>query len=109
MDTEPKTRRVKEEEKEKIATDKYNIGTLKMYIAPDLLQISSSGQGKKRKLHKIYYKRSYTETPSELQQAQKTLNTIQPKVSTLPQQPQPQPQPQPVPTVAPQAPQVKGQ
>ena len=53
MDTEPKSRREKEEDKERLAIDKYNIGTLKMYIAPDLLQISSSGQGKKRKLNKI--------------------------------------------------------
>ena len=71
-DIEPKTKGQQEEKKEKDAIEKYNVGTLKMYISPEIIETNKSGDFKKRKLSKIYYLRKYTETPSELQQSQKT-------------------------------------
>jgi exonuclease VII small subunit len=47
---------------------KYNIGTLQMFISPEILSMTSK---ERKKIDKIYYKREYTETPSELQQSQK--------------------------------------
>jgi nicotinic acid mononucleotide adenylyltransferase/O-acetyl-ADP-ribose deacetylase (regulator of RNase III) len=70
-DSDPKTKGQKEERKEKDAIEKYNVGTLKMYISPEIIETNKSGDFKKRKLSKIYYLRKYTETPSELQQSQK--------------------------------------
>ena len=69
---DPKTKGQTEEKKEKDAIEKYNVGTLKMYISPEIIETNKSGDFKKRKLSKIYYLRKYTETPSELQQSQKT-------------------------------------
>ena len=71
-DKEFQTKGQREESKEKDAIEKYNIGTLKMYISPEIIETSKSGDFKKRKLSKIYYLRKYTETPSELQQSWKT-------------------------------------
>ena len=70
-DTEPKTKGQQEEKKEKDAIEKYNVGTLKMYISPEIIETNKSGDFKKRKLSKMYYLRKYTRTPSELQQTQK--------------------------------------
>ena len=47
---------------------KYNIGTLQMFISPEILSMTSK---ERKKIDKIYYKREYTETPSELQKSQK--------------------------------------
>ena len=42
---------------------KYNIGTLQMFISPEILSMTSK---ERKKIDKVYYKREYTETPSEL-------------------------------------------
>jgi nicotinic acid mononucleotide adenylyltransferase/O-acetyl-ADP-ribose deacetylase (regulator of RNase III) len=47
---------------------KYNIGTLQMFISPEILSLTSKDR---KKIDKIYYKREYTVTPSELQKSQK--------------------------------------
>ena len=47
---------------------KYNIGTLQMFISPEILSMTSK---ERKKIDKIYYKREYTVTPSELQKSQK--------------------------------------
>ena len=47
---------------------KYNIGTLQMFISPEILSMTSK---ERKKIDKIYYRREYTETPSELQKSRK--------------------------------------
>ena len=47
---------------------KYNIGTLQMFISPEILSMTSK---ERKRIDKIYYKREYTFTPSELQKSQK--------------------------------------
>ena len=47
---------------------KYNIGTLQMFISPEILSMTSK---ERKKIDKVYYKREYTETPSELQKSRK--------------------------------------
>ena len=47
---------------------KFNIGTLQMFISPEILSLTSK---ERKKIDKIYYKREYTVTPSELQKSQK--------------------------------------
>lgn len=47
---------------------KYNIGTLQMFISPEILSMTNK---ERKKIDKIYYKREYTETPSELQKSRK--------------------------------------
>ena len=80
-DTEPKTKGQQEEKKEKDAIEKYNVGTLKMYISPEIIETNKSGDFKKRKLSKMYYLRKYTRTPSELQQTQKISAPAEPVVA----------------------------
>jgi hypothetical protein len=63
----------KENDKQTEAINKYIIGTLKMYITPEIFVKGSSGDTKKRKLSSVYYTRKYTETPSEVQKTQKEL------------------------------------
>ena len=41
-DTDPKTKGQKEETKEKDAIEKYNVGTLKMYISPEIIETNKS-------------------------------------------------------------------
>jgi hypothetical protein len=76
--TEIKTKGQEEEKKEKNAIEKYNVGTLKMYISPEIIETNKSGDFKKRKLSKMYYLRKYTRTPSELQQTQKINGQTEP-------------------------------
>jgi isopenicillin N synthase-like dioxygenase len=47
---------------------KYNIGTLQIFISPEILSMTSK---ERKRIDKIYYKRDYTSTPSELQKSQK--------------------------------------
>ena len=47
---------------------KFNIGTLQMFISPEILSLTNK---ERKKIDKIYYKREYTVTPSELQKSQK--------------------------------------
>jgi len=47
---------------------KYNIGTLQMFINPEILSMTNK---ERKKIEKIYYKREYTSTPSESQKFQK--------------------------------------
>ena len=46
----------------------YNIGTLKMFISPEILSMTSKDR---KKIEKIYYKREYTETPGDIIKKQK--------------------------------------
>ena len=48
------TKGQREETKEKDAIEKYNVGTLKMYISPEIIETNKSGDFKKRTLSKIY-------------------------------------------------------
>jgi hypothetical protein len=68
---------VQENKKQTEAINKYIIGTLKMYIAPEIFVKNASGNTKKRKMPSIYYTRQYTETPSEVQKTQKTITNEQ--------------------------------
>ena len=47
---------------------KYNIGNLQIFISPEILSMTSK---ERKKIDKIYYRREYTETPSELQKSRK--------------------------------------
>ena len=47
---------------------KYNIGTLQMFISPEILSMTSK---ERKKIDKVYYRREYTETPSDLQKSRK--------------------------------------
>ena len=58
----------KEQNKTANIIKKYNIGTLQMFISHEILSLTSK---ERKKIDKIYYKREYTETPSELQKSQK--------------------------------------
>ena len=59
---------VKEQNKTSGIIKKYNIGTLQMFISPEILSMTSK---ERKKIDKIYYKREYTITPNELQKSQK--------------------------------------
>jgi hypothetical protein len=47
---------------------KYNIGTLQIFISPEILSMTSK---ERKRIDKIYYRKDYTRTPSELQKSQK--------------------------------------
>ena len=47
---------------------KYNIGTLQMFISPEILSLTSK---ERKRIDKVYYKREYTDTTTELQKSQK--------------------------------------
>ena len=59
---------VKEQNKTTNIIKKYNIGTLQMFISPEILSMTNK---ERKKIEKIYYKREYTYTPSESQKIQK--------------------------------------
>ena len=65
---------IKENTKQTEAINKYIIGTLKMYITPEIFLKNASGDTKKRKFTSIYYTREYTKTPSEIQKIQKEIS-----------------------------------
>ena len=75
---------VKENKKQTEAINKYIIGTLKMYISPEIFIKNASGDTKKRKMPSIYYTRRYTETPSEVQKTQKEITNEQSTNNKLP-------------------------
>ena len=58
----------KENKKTENIIKNYNIGTLKMFISPEILSMTSK---ERKKIEKIYYKREYTETPSDILKTQK--------------------------------------
>jgi hypothetical protein len=80
MNKEEKNKNNEDDEKEEVSwyetqqnktaniIKKYNIGTLQMFISPEILSMTSK---ERKKIEKIYYKREYTITPSELQKSQK--------------------------------------
>ena len=68
---------VQENKKQTEAINKYIIGTLKMYINPEIFVKSSSGNTKKRKMPSIYYTQQYTKTPGEVQKIQKEITSEQ--------------------------------
>ena len=74
---------VQENKKQTEAINKYIIGTLKMYIDPEIFLKNTSGNTKKRKFPSVYYTRRYTETPSEVQKTQKAITNEQ-AVNKLP-------------------------
>ena len=47
---------------------KYNIGTLQLFISPEILSMTKK---ERKRIDKVYYKREYTFTPSESQKSQK--------------------------------------
>ena len=47
---------------------KYNIGTLQIFISPEILSMTSK---ERKRIDKVYYKREYTDTTTELQKSQK--------------------------------------
>jgi nicotinic acid mononucleotide adenylyltransferase len=68
---------VQENKKQTEAINKYIIGTLKMYINPEIFVKNPSGNTKKRKMPSIYYTRQYTKTPGEVQKIQKEVTNEQ--------------------------------
>ena len=64
---------VQENKKQTEAINKYIIGTLKMYIDPEIFIKNASGNTKKRKMPIIYYTRQYTKTTGEVQKIQKEI------------------------------------
>jgi len=68
---------VKENTKQTEAINKYIIGTLKMYITPEIFVKNTSGDTKKRKMPSVYYTRQYTKTPGEVQKIQKEITSEQ--------------------------------
>ena len=54
------TKGQKEETKETDAIKQYNIGTLKMYVSPQIIETNKTGDFKKKKLNKIYNVRKFT-------------------------------------------------
>ena len=68
---------VKENTKQTEAINKYIIGTLKIYITPEIFVKNTSGDTKKRKMPSIYYTRQYTKTLGEVQKIQKEITNEQ--------------------------------
>ena len=68
---------VQENKKQTEAINKYIIGTLKMYIDPEIFVKNTSGNTKKRKMPSIYYTRQYTKTTGEVQKIQKEITNEQ--------------------------------
>ena len=66
----------KEQTKREEVINKYNIGTLQIFINPEILSMEKK---ERKKIAKIYYKREYTVTPSEIQKSQKEYENLQTK------------------------------
>ena len=62
------TRDDKKQENIKIMIDKYNVGTLQMFIKPEVLSMTSK---ERKKIDSIYYKRAYSVTNNEIIKSQK--------------------------------------
>ena len=63
-----RTRDDKKQENIKIMIDKYNVGTLQMFIKPEVLSMTFK---ERKKIDSIYYKRAYSVTNNEIIKSQK--------------------------------------
>ena len=71
-----------EERKKEEIIKKYNVGTLQIFLTPEILSMEKK---ERKKIAKIYYKREYTTTPSELQKSQKEYENLQKQIQQPPQ------------------------